>query len=495
MVKNNLFIKIYIGFLLTTVITITTMVLLDRLAGSGPTIDRLRHNVDNSLSFYSHESIRIFEEEGPQKLVDYLNRMERSSGVKSFLFDSEGKEVTGRHAAELKEFALSPDNDAQATLKLSEDLYLAAKKASGSRGAYVFAAKFPKASPGLPPPGPPPFGPPGGPSPGQPPGPPPPPPGPFALLGPPGPPSDWMPLHTVIRLALGLAISGLFCFLFARYMTSPVLKVGKAVRQFARGDMSVRVGPELGNRGDELARLAGDFDNMAERIESLLDSQRNLLRDVSHELRSPLARLNVALELCRKGDGAETGKYLERIAREADKLNEMIGQILAYNKMESRAAGLELEQVDLEELVREIAEDAQYEARSRNRDISFVTEPCTIEGDREVLHRAVENVVRNAIAYTAENSAVEITQKRSIEKEKGCAVVSVRDHGPGVPEEDLAKIFHPFYRVDQGRGKETGGTGLGLAITESAIRMHNGTVRADNSPDGGLVIEINLPLS
>lgn len=494
MIKNNLFIKIYFGFLLTTVITIATMVFLDRLTGSGPTIDRLRHNVDKSLSFYSHESIRIFEEEGPQRLIDYLNRMERSSGVKSFLFDSEGKEVTGREsAAELEELARSAGNESEARTKLSADLLSAAKKASGSRGAYVFAAKFPKASPGFPPPGPPPFGHPGGP-PGQHPGHPPPP-GPFAFLGPPGPPSDWMPLHFMIRLALGLAISGLFCFLFARYMTSPVLKLGSAVRQFARGDMSVRVGPELSGRTDEISRLAHDFDNMAERIESLLNSQRNLLRDVSHELRSPLARLNVALELSRKGAGAQTDKYLERIAREADKLNEMIGQILAYNKMESKASRLKLEKVDLEELVREIAADAQYEAKSRNRDISLVTEPCIIEGDREILRRAIENVVRNAVAYTAEDSTVAITQKCSSDKGKGHALVSVRDCGPGVPDSDLAKIFNPFYRADEGRGKETGGTGLGLAITEAAIRMHNGGVRAENATGGGLIVEMILPIS
>ncbi|MEN6466612.1 MAG: ATP-binding protein [Syntrophaceae bacterium] len=479
MIKNKLFIKIYLGFLVTTIVTIATMTFLDRLTGSGPMIDRLRHHIDKSLSFYSQEAVRIFEGDGPRPLIEYLDRIERFSGVKPFLFDSQGTEVTGRTPpAEIKDFALSAGGGPEGKPKLSDDMLFAARKADGTKGAYIFAVKLPKPSPGFRPPGPPPLGPP---------------PGPLALLGPPGPPPDWMPLSFLIRLALGLTISGVFCYIFARYMTAPVLKLGNAVRQFARGDLAIRVGAKLGGREDEISLLARDFDNMAERIESLLNSQRNLLRDVSHELRSPLARLNVALELCRKSASPDSDKYLDRISREADRLNEMIGQILAYNKMESRASGLKIEKLDLEELIREIAADAEYEAKSRNRQISLKTEPCVIEGDREILRRALENVIRNAVSYTAEHSAVEIAQERRSEKDKNSAVISVRDHGAGVPEKDLANIFRPFYRADEGRGSETGGTGLGLAITESAIRMHNGAVRAENTPDGGMIVEITLP--
>ena len=296
------------------------------------------------------------------------------------------------------------------------------------------------------------------------------------------------PLNLFIRMSLVLIISGLICYLFARDMTSPILKLGTAVRQFAEGNLSIRVSPWLGGRRDEISRLAQDFDNMAEQIEALVISQRNLMRDVSHELRSPLARMNVALELCRMGKGPELEKYLDRISNEAERLNMMIDQILTYNKLES-ASGPKMEKLDLGLLIREIVSDADYEAKSRKRSVVANPETCIIEADREMLRRAIENVVRNAVIYTAEGTSVEVYLNR----ENSNVLISVRDHGDGVPEEALTQLFNPFYRVDLGRSRETGGVGLGLAISEAAIRLHNGSIKAENCPEGGLVIEMMLP--
>jgi two-component system sensor histidine kinase CpxA len=294
------------------------------------------------------------------------------------------------------------------------------------------------------------------------------------------------------------------CYWLARYLTAPVAKLRTATNDLASGNLSARVGPSLGKRRDELASLGSDFDRMAEKIESLLNSQRRLLGDISHELRSPLARLNVALELARQRAGPEATTALQRIQHEAENLNEMIGQLLALTRLETGTQEVSKNQFDLAKLVRDIAEDADFEARSRNRSVRLcAAETCMVEGNEELLRPAIENVVRNAIQYTAEKSEVEIDIKANgrpqlasslpVGNEDGVAEITVRDHGAGVPESALAQIFRPFYRVDDSRDRESGGAGLGLAITERAVRLHGGTVTALNAPEGGLIVRINLP--
>jgi two-component system, OmpR family, sensor histidine kinase CpxA len=277
-------------------------------------------------------------------------------------------------------------------------------------------------------------------------------------------------------------------------LTSPVTKLRKATQELAAGNLRTRVVPALGNRRDELASLGADFDVMAEQIESLINSQRRLLGDISHELRSPLARLNVALELARQRSGAEATSALERIQREAENLNEMIGQLLALTRLESGAASVAKTQFDLAQLVREIADDADFEARSRNRSVTVnEVESCVITGNYELLRRAIENVVRNAIQYTSEGTAVEVELRRQGNRSDESAVIVVRDHGAGVPDSALEKIFQPFYRVDEARDREAGGVGLGLAIAERAVRLHGGNVKATNAADGGLIVTIEVP--
>jgi two-component system sensor histidine kinase CpxA len=288
-----------------------------------------------------------------------------------------------------------------------------------------------------------------------------------------------------------ILIGGLFCYWLARYLTSPVAKLRAATRELARGNLSARVVPTLGKRRDELASLAADFDEMAEKIQSLVDSQRRLLGDISHELRSPLARLNVALELARQRSGTEATSALERIQLEAENLNEMIGQLLALTRLESGAEDIRKTEFDLKTLVSEIVKDADFEARARNRKVKLeASDRCSIVGNEQLLRRAVENVVRNAVQYTAEGTEVEVNLACV---EQDAAVITVRDHGAGVPENALAEIFRPFYRVDEARDREAGGVGLGLAIAERAVRLHSGNVAATNAPDGGLLVEITLP--
>jgi len=233
---------------------------------------------------------------------------------------------------------------------------------------------------------------------------------------------------------------------------------------------------------------------MAERIEALVDVQQRLLRDISHELRSPLARLNVALELARQRSGENLGTVLDRIERESERLNELISELLTLTLLESGTEKIEKTPIDLESLIGSIVEDSNFEARDRNRLVEIVaSSKVMVSGSAEMLHRAVENVVRNAIRYTDESTAVEVSLlAQEIDGQK-VAIIRVRDHGPGVPEAALSRMFRPFYRVEDDRGRHTGGTGIGLAITERSIQLHGGTITVSNATDGGLVVEMMLP--
>jgi len=339
------------------------------------------------------------------------------------------------------------------------------------------------------------------PHPPPPPGPPPPPPfsiGPrppppfFLNPGPPPPPST--PL-LLLRLFITLIISGGVCYWFARYLTSPVIKLRDATRRFAGGELTVRIGKNAGQWKDELSELADDFNSMAERIELLLTQQRRLIRDISHELRSPLARLVIAVELVRRRTGQETIPALDRIEKEAMLLNEMIGQVLAITRFESDIEAIQMTTFDLEKLLEEVTDDANFEAHARNCIVQFAgSAPFTISGNEEWLRRAVENVVRNAVRYTHVNTTIDIGLERIVHNSITYAEISVRDHGDGVSEANLPHLFRPFYRVSNARERQTGGAGLGLAITERVVKLHHGSITASNVPDGGLIIIMRLPI-
>jgi two-component system sensor histidine kinase CpxA len=302
--------------------------------------------------------------------------------------------------------------------------------------------------------------------------------------------------HGVPGLGISIAVisSGLVCFVLARFLTSPIVRLRGATQRLAAGDLTARAGVPSSRSHDEMAELVRDFDRMAERLESLVNAQSRLLKDISHELRSPLARLNVALELARQRTGPEAESALERIERESTRLNELIGRLLTIARLESGSNSLRKSTIHLEELVREIAKDAAFEAQARHCSVDCViADDCTVIGDASLLHSAIENVVRNATRYTEEGSAVQVRLEEGPGAKGREAVVRVTDSGPGVPEEALTKLFLPFYRIDDARGRTTGGVGLGLAIAERAVLLHGGSVRATNRPQGGLMVEIRIP--
>ena len=428
--------------------------------------------IENVLSNYGREAATAYESDGAAALEEYLRRVERETGIRMHLFDGGGRELTGHPVPDSVRDAVA--RAAQTGEPVFRDLrpgMLEVRPVSASGGGrYIFVT--PMHTGGAPPPGghhPPPLH------------------GPFGIF-------EDSSSALLLRALAAMIAAGALCYLLARYMVSPVVRLREVTRQVTEGDLSARVGPSLGRRRDELAAMGHDFDEMATRVETLVGAQARLLRDISHELRSPLARLSVALDLARKRAGAAAAGDLDRIEREAKRLNEMIGQLLTLTRWESDGNGARLETFDLATLVREVSADADFEAQARG--CSVVVEECDaceIRGTQALLRSAVENVVRNAVRYTPEGTAVRISLKcgEGIRRE---AVITVRDEGAGVPEEALADIFRPFYRIDHSRTRETGGTGLGLAITERAVRLHGGTVTAANRPGGGLVVVLRLPL-
>ena len=299
------------------------------------------------------------------------------------------------------------------------------------------------------------------------------------------------PHGLTLRLGVAFVIIGVVSWLLARSLAAPIGELRRATRRLADGELSVRVGPGLGRRRDETAQLGHDFDRMAGRIGELLDAQGRLLRDVSHELRSPLARLNVALELARRDAGSDAALSLDQIERESSRLDELVGQLLNLTQLESGAGLPDHQLVALHDLVVAVAQDAAFEARAGGRDVAVaVCDEITVSGVPELLHRAVENVVRNAVRFTAEGTAVEISLHRTA---GGRVQMVVRDHGPGVPDAVLGELFQPFYRVADARDRQSGGAGLGLAIANRAVAVHGGTLRAENSPGGGLAVILELP--
>lgn len=302
------------------------------------------------------------------------------------------------------------------------------------------------------------------------------------------------PRRIFFRLLITFVIAGIVCYLLARSLTGPILQLQRAARGLAGGDLETRVGPLFGGRKDEIAGLGRDFDSMASRIENLVNTQQRLLRDISHELRSPLARLNVALELARRSSSEGAAGAVDRMERETERLNELIGQLLTLTVLESGEERVEMGRVDLSELVRRIVEDANFEMKDRGCQVTLSAESgIDVHGSEELLHRAVENVIRNAVRYTGEGTAVEVSLSKRLEKDGGHACIRVGDHGPGVPDADLGRLFEPFYRVADSRDRLTGGAGLGLAITERAVQLHGGRIEARNWSAGGLVVEIDLP--
>jgi two-component system sensor histidine kinase CpxA len=300
------------------------------------------------------------------------------------------------------------------------------------------------------------------------------------------------------KLFVPLTVCGLTALLLAYFFSRPVRELRSVVRSFADGCLDARV-PESKLRlisagTNELHSLMVDFNQMADRIAALMEAQKLLLRDVSHELRSPLARLSVALEMARDQAPASAEVHLQRIEDEANQLNRLIGQLLSLSSIESLRNPVTVESISLVQLVKEHLPNLQFEASARGCSVSLSALAYPVVSvDPELMGRAVENIVRNAIRYSPSGGVVELEVSRVDQHGQSSAIVRIMDRGPGVPEEMREAIFRPFVRVDASRSGSTGGFGVGLAIAERAIHLHGGAILALPRPGGGLMIDVRIP--
>jgi two-component system sensor histidine kinase CpxA len=290
----------------------------------------------------------------------------------------------------------------------------------------------------------------------------------------------------VPRLLGGILLSALLCFLLARNFTRPIRTLEEAATRMARGDLAVRTMPSMVGRTDELALMAKAFDSMAERIEALLMTERQMLADISHELRSPLTRIAVSLELLSRGEQ----DVIVPMQADLDRLNGMIGQILELARFDLQDSAAAHGSVDLHVVLEEVVQSATYEGRQKKCAVMlFGQGPAFVTGDYAALHSCFENIVRNAVCYSPSNCDVVVT----LRSDGSRFLVSIEDSGPGVPAELLPRIFAPFFRVPESMAAHPNGTGLGLSITARIVARYGGTIRAENRADRGLRVQVQLP--
>ncbi|KTD53177.1 Sensor histidine kinase [Legionella santicrucis] len=448
---RSLYWKIFISFWLATILIIfTTAWIISHIVhkSSLPAQEQL------FMDSYANAAVATYESGQQSALLKWLNKIGISRHMSIYLLTSTG-EIIGTHVApeNVKKVAenLLQDQLSEGILK-SGKLIVSHEILSTSGKFYRLAAVSEKPI--------------------------------YHFVGVP-----WAGL--TIRLILAIFISGLICYLLSRYLTQPLRSLGMAAKSIAKGKLNTRVGHLKGHNKDEIAQLSAEFDRMAEQVETLVKSKERLLQDISHELRSPLARLQIAIELGRKKTNHLADGEFNRMELECSRLNALITEILDFARLKRSTTDLDFNKVELSTLLLNIINDANFEfGNELPRVKAGIIESCHILIDERLIHRAIENVVRNALHYSPTTEQVTVSLKHNETQEY--IYIDISDKGPGVPEDQLNRIFNPFYRVDTSRTKKTGGYGLGLAIAARAIQLHHGEIIASNNPDGGLLVRIIL---
>jgi two-component system sensor histidine kinase CpxA len=448
---RSLFVKIFVWFWLT----IATVILVNFLTVFTTLQSNIRERFSAGPStVFATTAVEKLDRDGGKEASRYLDMVEQQAWMRAFIFDGDGNELTGRQPSPGAIGAANSLGQNEHRFSKSEGGDFIARRVVGSRGNhYVFVAEM------RPPPVPRYF--------------------PFLQR------VWWVQLIAVILTA------GALCYLLAKYFSTPLVKLREATRRLARGDLTARGGAT--RRRDELADVGRDFDDMAERIETLMTTQQRLLHDISHELRcrsrALISRWNWCGRRCPRSKlGARTNRARVAAVEHAD-------QSTVDTRSHGERHGTEKHKlIPLQNLIEDVAMDADFEASSHEKAVKVTrSEACYLNGDEQLLRSAIENVVRNAILYTPEDTEVEIrlTHERSVNGQR--ALIEIQDQGSGVPQEALSEIFKPFYRVDDARDRESGGAGLGLSISQRAVEVHGGSISARNAPKGGLQVSIVLP--
>ena len=450
---RSLFLKIFLSFW-ATVITTGIALILTFIFEPRSVPSKWHETLITSARYSGTVAIELVERDGIPASAAFIETFEQETHLKACLFDDAGGVIAG-DCDSFRVMAARVANMRSSDFSMRFGIARIALELHGSTGReYVFATELPA--------------------------------GPRAAVG-------FDPRAVFLQWGVALLVSGLICYLLTRYLTNPILQLRQVSQQLADGNLSIRAGDGTERRQDELGDLARDFNAMASRVEELVSRLRQLITDMSHELRSPLARLNVALDLSRERKGSDPA--FDHMEQDIGILTEMISSLLTVARLDTAPSQVGMAQVDVDELVAQIVRDAEFESRERLVAVKLTSEgKHLVKGNADLLHSAMENVVRNAIHYTAPGTPVEVLLDTDCWNNGTYLRFSVRDYGPGVPDSELIRIFQPFYRVTNSRDRESGASGLGLAIAERVITLHNGKIYAENAIPPGLVVVILLPL-
>ena len=443
LVFRSLYWKIFFFFWLTLITSIVSVATLSEIIVKKQDQDRYHTVVNLGI-----QAVNIYELQGPRALTAHLRHIDQEFDVKGFMLDAKYRPISRANL---------PINWLQFTLPLTQNGlsqrnlrgFQPYRISSSSGRTYTFVAHRDNS----------------------------------------GAYPAWFKHLPKLQIMTALAIVALLTAFITWRITNPLRKLKQATDSFARGNLNTRLPDLVGCRKDEIGEVGFAFNRMAERISLLVSNQQRLFRDISHELRTPLARQQIALELLARKLPDTEHQSIHRIDREISRMNELIDQVLTLLRLEQNEQGPAIEAYDLSQVLMQLTQDAQFEAQSKDQVELNQPTQLTLIGQQELVSRAVENILRNALRFTPADGRVYL----QVEEHKDQVVIRIEDEGEGVPEDSLKRLFEPFYRVEASRNQQSGGYGIGMAIAEQAIRAQGGSIQASNRAVGGLCVEICLP--